>query len=338
MYKLLIRPLLFLLPPEAAHHLTLQLLKIFLKLPGMKSLVTSIYAVNHPKFSRTVFGLNFTNPVGLAAGFDKNAEYVDELACLGFGFIEIGTVTPLPQPGNEKPRLFRLPKDKALINRMGFNNDGAEKIAERLKKRKSNVIVGGNIGKNKSTPNENAEDDYVTCFDKLFDCVDYFTVNVSSPNTPGLRELQEKEALTKILTALQVRNNQKPQRKPILLKISPDLNQTQLDDIIEIVSNTKIDGIIATNTSISREGLVTDREEIASIGYGGLSGSPLRSRSASVIRYIAQKTQIPLIGVGGIMSATDGAEKINAGCILLQVYTGFIYEGPAIVKEICDNL
>jgi len=338
MFSLFIRPLLFLLPPESAHHFTLALLKLFLKLPVMKSIVKSFYNTNNPSLNRNVFGLAFPNPVGLAAGFDKNAEYIDELSCLGFGFIEIGTVTPLPQPGNEKPRLFRLPKDFAVINRMGFNNDGAAKIAERLKKRKSKIIVGGNIGKNKITPNENAADDYGKCFEALFDYVDYFVVNVSSPNTPGLRELQDKAPLMKILNTLQERNNQKKTRKPILLKIAPDLTEPQLDDIVEIVSTCKIDGIVATNTTISRENLQTSQDKAKALGAGGLSGAPLRKRATEVIRYLRQKTDIPIIGVGGIMNETDADEKLNAGATLMQVYTGFIYEGPSLICRICKHL
>ncbi len=340
MFKLLIRPLLFLLPAETAHHFTLGLLKIILMVPGKKAIFRWLYCVNENRLNKTIFGLNFPNPVGLAAGFDKNAEYIDELACLGFGFIEIGTVTPLPQPGNEQPRLFRLPKDNALINRMGFNNDGAEKIAQRLKQRKSKIIVGGNIGKNKQTPNEKAVNDYVKCFDILFDHVDYFVVNVSSPNTPGLRELQEKAPLLHILNTLQLRNNARPARKPVLLKIAPDLSQEQLNDILEIVQASKIDGIIATNTTISREELKTEKTALEKIGAGGLSGKPVKEKSTNVLQYLYENSnqQIPLIGVGGIFSPKDAKEKIEAGAALLQVYTGFIYEGPALVKKICNEL
>ncbi len=339
MFRLFIRPLLFLLPPEAAHHFTLAMLKIFLKLPMMKSLVRFLYNTgNNPSLNKNVFGLSFPNPVGLAAGFDKNAEYIDELSCLGFGFIEIGTVTPLPQPGNEKPRLFRLPKDRAVINRMGFNNDGIAKIVERLKKRKSKTIIGGNIGKNKITPNENAADDYMKCFEALFDHVDYFVVNVSSPNTPGLRELQEKAPLMKILHSLQHRSNQKQKRKPILLKIAPDLTNTQLDDIVEIVAETRIDGIVAANTTTIRENLSTSPEVVKAIGAGGLSGAPLRGKATDVIRYIRGKSGIPIIGVGGIMNAADAEEKLKAGASLVQVYTGFVYEGPSLAHFICKHL
>lgn len=338
MYKYLVRPLLFLLPAESAHHFALTMLKVCLKLPFMKALTSSVFSVRKSSLHRSIFGLSFPNPVGLAAGFDKNARYVDELSCLGFGFIEIGTVTPLPQPGNDKPRLFRLPKDGAVINRMGFNNDGVEKVAARLKNRKSNIIIGGNIGKNKITPNENAEDDYVKCFEALFAHVDYFAVNVSSPNTPGLRELQEKAPLLKILHALQARNNQKSNRKPILLKIAPDLTDAQLDDIIEIVTQTKIDGIIATNTTVSRDNLKTSGAVVDACGTGGLSGASLHARSTEVIRYLHQKARIPIIGVGGIMAAKDAEDKLKAGASLVQVYTGFIYEGPSLAGNICKHL
>ncbi len=333
MYKLLVRPLLFLLPPETAHNFTLKIFQLILKIPFAKSLFKAFYSPKNGS-PKNVFELTFPNHVGLAAGFDKNAKYIDELSCLGFGFIEIGTVTPLPQPGNDKPRLFRLSKDQALINRMGFNNDGANAIVARLKKRKSNIIIGGNIGKNKITPNENAADDYVKCFEKLFDYVDYFVVNVSSPNTPGLRELQDKGPLLEILNALQSKNNSKSKRKPILLKIAPDLSTEQLDDIIEITRESKIDGLVATNTTISRDHLKTDKSIIDSCGAGGLSGAPVNERASAVIKYLSSRTKLPIIGVGGIMTNHHAQEKINAGASLLQVYTGFIYEGPGIVKEI----
>ncbi len=340
MYALFIRPFLFLLNPETAHHFTLGLLKLVLKFPFAKLLFRSIFCTQDEMLKRNFFGLEFPNPVGLAAGFDKNALYIDELACLGFGFIEIGTVTPLPQPGNDKPRLFRLPADNALINRMGFNNDGVEKIAERLKKRKSNIIVGGNIGKNKATPNENAADDFVKCFEGLFECVDYFVVNVSSPNTPGLRELQDKEPLLKILNALQERNQHKQKRKPVLLKIAPDITIEQLDDILSIVLQSGIDGIIATNTTISRADLKTSSEKIQAIGNGGLSGKPVTKRSTEVLRYLSEKSnhKLPFIGVGGIFKTEDAQEKIKAGASLIQLYTGFIYEGPGLVKRCCESL
>lgn len=305
-------------------------------IPGMKSLWNKIYRVKDDKLVRQVFGIRFENPVGLAAGFDKNASMYNDLAYCGFGFIEVGTVTPKGQPGNDKPRLFRLREDEAIINRMGFNNDGVENAVENLKKRKTNIIIGGNIGKNKVTPNESATDDYVQSFNALYDYVDYFVVNVSSPNTPNLRELQEKEPLKQLLATLQDLNNTKPNRKPILLKIAPDLTDEQLDDIIEIVSEVKLDGVIATNTTISREGLKTSADKVEAIGAGGLSGKPVRSRSTEVIRYLADKSNkaFPIIGVGGIHSAADAIEKIDAGADLVQVYTGFIYEGPKLVRDI----
>jgi dihydroorotate dehydrogenase len=335
MYKLLIKPLFFLLSPEQAHYFAMNLFQFCCGIPGLKGLMRSIYQVKNEKLERSLFGLRFPNPVGLAAGFDKDARWVDALAVLGFGFVEIGTVTPLAQPGNDKPRLFRLPKDEALINRMGFNNLGARQAAERLKKKKTNIIIGGNIGKNKITPNENALDDYMICYNELFDVVDYFVVNVSSPNTPGLRELQDKEPLLKILNGLQTINLAKTNPKPILLKIAPDLSDAQLDDIIDIVKQSRIDGVIATNTTITRDNLETSKQEIAAIGNGGLSGKPVRERSTEVIRYLKQKSgnAFPVIGVGGIQTGDDAKEKLEAGADLVQVYTGFIYEGPAIAAR-----
>ncbi len=305
-------------------------------IPGMKALWNKLFRVKSDQLKRTVFGITFENPVGLAAGFDKNASMYNDLAYCGFGFIEIGTVTPQGQAGNEKPRLFRLTEDEGIINRMGFNNHGVENAVENLKKRKTNVIIGGNIGKNKVTPNESATDDYVKSFNALFDYVDYFVVNVSSPNTPNLRELQEKEPLTQLLATLQDLNAKKEVRKPILLKIAPDLTNEQLDDIIEIVGEVKLDGVIATNTTISREGLKTSQEKVDAIGAGGLSGKPVKSRSTEVVRYLAEKSNkaFPIIGVGGIHSAEDALEKLDAGADLVQLYTGFIYEGPKLVKEI----
>jgi dihydroorotate dehydrogenase len=336
MYKIFIRPILFRIDPEKVH----MLLVSFLQIPLISKILSVFYNRQNSKLHATAFGLNFRNRVGLAAGFDKNAEVVDQLADLGFGFVEIGTVTPKPQPGNEKPRIFRLPKDSALINRMGFNNHGAECIRERLVLKKSKILVGGNIGKNKITLNENAGQDYITCFEALFDVVDYFVVNVSSPNTPGLRELQEKAPLKKILTDLQERNEKKSSRKPILLKIAPDLENQQLDDIIEIVLSTGIDGLIATNTTISRDNLQTNQAEIDSIGEGGMSGKPLRDRSTEIIRYLAKKSagKITIIGVGGIHAPEDAIEKIKAGASLVQIYTGFIYEGPGLIKNINRKL
>lgn len=332
MYKSLIRKLLFLLPPETAHHYALKLSGF----PPAGKLLKKIYRFERPSLRREVFGLSFPNPVGLAAGFDKNAEYFAELADLGFGFVEIGTVTPRPQPGNPLPRLFRLPKDAALINRMGFNNDGAEAIAERLRRRRPGLLIGGNIGKNKSTPNQEALKDYEYCFERLYEAVDYFVVNVSSPNTPGLRELQEKEPLTRLLRHLQTLNRAKPRSKPLLLKIAPDLSATQLDDIIEIVRETGIAGVIATNTTVSRENLHTPAEQVAQLGEGGLSGRPLRQRSTEVIRYLRRKSggAFPIIGAGGIHSPEDALEKLQAGASLVQLYTGFVYEGPGLIRRI----
>lgn len=340
MYKLFIRPLLFLFPSERAHYLALGLLKATLKFPFTKAIFKKLYVSHNPNLERELFGLKFRNPVGLAAGFDKNAAYYNELSNLGFGFIEVGTVTPKPQDGNPKPRLFRLVEDEALINRMGFNNDGLDIMIEKLKGRRTDLIIGGNIGKNKVTPNENAINDYVSAFKGLHDYVDYFVVNVSSPNTPNLRALQDKEPLTKLLTTLKTLNETYENPKPILLKIAPDVNEPQLDDIIEIVSSVGIDGIVATNTTISRDGLKTSNQKIESIGNGGLSGKPVRNRSTEVIKYINQKTngKLPIIAVGGIFTAKDAKEKLDAGASLVQVYSGFIYEGPAMVKKICKGL
>lgn len=335
MYNNVIKPILFLLSPEKAHGFSMSNLKILLKIPGAKRIFYSSSNYSS-KLEKEVFGLKFPNPVGLAAGFDKNAEYLHELPKLGFGFIEIGTVTPLPQDGNEKPRLFRLPIDNALINRMGFNNHGVDIVMERLKNRQKHVIVGGNIGKNKVTPNEKAVDDYIICFEKLFDFVDYFVVNVSSPNTPNLRALQDKEPLMHILSELMKINYTKPKSKPILLKIAPDLTDDQLLDIIEIVETTKIAGIIATNTTISRQRLKTQQADLEKIGAGGLSGKPLSNRSTEVIRFLKEKSNnaFPIIGVGGIHSEQDAIDKLNAGADLLQIYTGFIYEGPGLISRI----
>ncbi|MEY4384178.1 MAG: hypothetical protein RI995_1720 [Bacteroidota bacterium] len=334
MYHFLIKPLLFLFQPESAHYLVADVLKFLMKIPGMKSLFRAMYSIKNSKLERVVFGIKFPNPVGLAAGFDKNALLIDEFAELGFGFIEIGTVTPKPQEGNPKPRLFRLVKDEAIINRMGFNNDGLEVIKDRLLKRKSQVIVGGNLGKNKVTPNEEADEDYKKGFEALFDVVDYFVVNVSSPNTPNLRALQEKEPLKKLLSSLQALNAMKKSPKPILLKIAPDLSNDQLDDVIEIVLETNLAGVIATNTTLNREGLVSAKELIEQVG--GLSGKPLKSRSTEVISYLHQKSKgkFPIIGVGGIYSAEDALEKLAAGASLVQLYSGFIYEGPGLIKKI----
>ncbi len=336
MYNLL-KPFLFLFQPEKAHHLTIVLARIGFNIPIIGWLLKNYYKVEDKSLERNLFGLTFKNPVGLAAGFDKDGKYFRLMSHLGFGFIELGTVTPKPQIGNPQPRLFRLKGDEAIINRMGFNNEGVEALVERLKKGKpKNLIVGGNIGKNKVTPNENASDDYTYAFEQLFPFVDYFVVNVSSPNTPNLRDLQEKEPLTKLLSLLQDLNQQKTQPKPILLKIAPDLTDTQLDDIIDIVAATKIDGVIATNTTISRSDLKESDASIKTIGNGGLSGQPLTNRATEVIRYLHQKSngQLTIIGVGGIASAKDAKEKLAAGASLVQIYTGLIYEGPALVRKI----
>ena len=332
MYKSLVRRIFFLFDAEKVHHFTFSLLKLLFKIPLVSNIVKASQFVKNVKLERNLFGITFKNPVGLAAGFDKNAVLFDELSNYGFGFIEIGTVTPKPQGGNPKKRIFRLIKDKAIINRMGFNNDGVEAVVKRLKTKKTNILIGGNIGKNKITPNNRAVDDYLICFNALFDVVDYFVVNVSSPNTPNLRDLQEKEPLTKLLNRLQAENHLKVKRKPILLKIAPDLTDSQLMDIIDIVKITKIDGVIATNTTISREGLYSKYKNET----GGLSGMPLTKRSTEVIRFLAEESNkaFPIIGVGGIHSAQDALEKLNAGADLIQLYTGFIYEGPSLVKKI----
>jgi dihydroorotate dehydrogenase len=369
MYKLL-RSVLFLFSPEWVHYFSMNCLKLLNRI-GLKKLVVVLFRPGSLTGSKwTMLGIQFKNPVGLGAGFDKNARYLSELESLGFGFVEIGTVTPLAQGGNDKPRLFRLKEDQALINRMGFNNDGVKVVAERLRQwslvnsqtkntytphaitgneatisgyeERSNhrVIIGGNIGKNKATPNEEAWKDYEICFKELHPYVDYFVVNVSSPNTPGLRELQEKESLRKILMHLQMINNGKARSKPILLKIAPDLTQEQIDDVIDLALEIKLDGLVATNTTISREHLVTNREKIQQIGAGGLSGVPLRQRSTEIVRYICQKTngEIPVIASGGIFTGGDAKEKLEAGAALVQVWTGFIYEGPGIVKNICKEI
>ena len=335
MYKLFIRPLLFSLDPEKAHHFTFRYLKLIHKIPFVSSLIRAIYQVEHPSLHREVFGLHFKNPVGLAAGLDKDATLYQELSNLGFGFIEIGTITPKPQLGNPKKRLFRLIDDKGIINRMGFNNEGVAAAVERLKKNKS-VLIGGNIGKNKATPNEEAVNDYLICFEQLFDYVDYFVVNVSSPNTPNLRSLQEKEPLKQLLNTLQDKNSTKKEPKPILLKIAPDLTDEQLLDIIEIVKETHIAGVIATNTTINRDGLQSDNKKET----GGLSGKPLGKRATEVIRFLSEKSgkAFPIIGVGGIFSEEDALEKLGAGASLVQLYTGFIYEGAGLIKRINKKL
>lgn len=351
MYQLL-RSVLFLFPAETAHHISMTILRAACSISFLRKWISDRF--NYPQtFSFNAFGLTFKNPVGLGAGFDKNALYLRELEALGFGFVEIGTVTPKPQAGNDKPRLFRLPKDKALINRMGFNNQGVEVISARLKDwhhraqnssqkkgAKDAMLVGGNIGKNKVTPNEEAWRDYEICFNALHPYVDFFVVNVSSPNTPGLRELQEKDSLRKILVHLQQLNVQKEIQRPILLKIAPDLTWEQIDDVIDLAKEIRLDGLVATNTTISRDNLVTDTDEVNRIGMGGLSGLPLKQRATEVIRYIHEKTSggIPIIGSGGIFTGEDAREKISAGATLVEVWTGFIYEGPSITKSICKSL
>lgn len=331
MYKLLIRPILFWFDPEEVHYFSFSFIQFIAKIPFVPSILKSIYEVKDTRLEREVFGLKFKNPVGLAAGFDKDAKCYRELSNFGFGFIEIGTVTPKPQAGNPKKRLFRLKEDCAIINRMGFNNDGVNAAVNRLKKN-NGILIGGNIGKNKITSNENAIDDYLTCFDALFDYVDYFVVNVSSPNTPNLRELQEKKPLTELLSKLEKRNSEHETKKPILLKIAPDLTNEQLLDIIDIITITKIAGVIATNTTLSRDNLQSENKSET----GGLSGKPLTHRSTEIIRFLSEKSNkaFPIIGVGGIHSAEDALEKLEAGASLVQLYTGFIYEGPKLVKDI----
>jgi dihydroorotate dehydrogenase len=335
-----IRFILFLFSPEKAHKISVTLIKIILRIPLLRLLLAK--EVVHEKLAVNLFGLTFKNPVGLAAGFDKDAQFFNEMGALGFGFVEVGTVTPLPQEGNPKPRLFRLKSDAAIINRMGFNNEGVTAVAKRLAKRKmsDNLIIGGNIGKNKWTPNEKANDDYIKVFKELYPYVDYFAVNVSSPNTENLRALQDKEPLMKLLGELKRLNIELQRPKPILLKIAPDLSNDQLDDIVEIALSLPLDGIIATNTTISRQGLITSPEVVSEIGAGGLSGKPLTKRSTEVIRYLNQKLggSIPIIGVGGIHSTEDALEKLAAGASLIQLYTGFIYEGASLIADINNEL
>jgi dihydroorotate dehydrogenase len=363
MYKI-IRSILFLFDPEWVHYFSMNSLHFLCKIPFVKKIISNQFLPANKYVQKQFAGIDFKNPVGLGAGFDKNARYLHELEALGFGFVEIGTVTPKPQTGNDKPRLFRLPEDKALINRMGFNNDGVEAIAERLRQwsminrpssyeknvppenhspfttPQSKLIVGGNIGKNKITPNEDAWMDYEICFKGLHPYVDYFVVNVSSPNTPGLRALQEKESLRKILTNLQTINKEQKIPKPILLKIAPDLSKIEIDDVIDLAMEIKLDGLVATNTTIDRSQLQTPKSKLETIGAGGLSGLPVKKRSAEIVEYISTKTngQIPIIASGGIFSAADATEKLKAGASLVQVWTGFVYEGPAIVKKICNGL
>lgn len=341
MYHLL-RKFLFLFSPEGVHYFSMNAFKMLCNIPLVNTLIKKSFQPSQDKLASHQFGLLFKNPVGLGAGFDKNARYLNELEHLGFGFVEIGTVTPLPQAGNEKPRLFRLPEDKALINRMGFNNEGVKIVAERLAKWQagnSQLIIGGNIGKNKITPNEDAWKDYEICFKELHPYVHYFVVNVSSPNTPGLRELQEKDSLRKILLHLQMINNAKATAKPILLKIAPDLTLQQVDDVIDLALEIKLDGLVVSNTTISREELSDASKTLSEkIGAGGLSGMPVRKKNTDLVKYIADKTnkEVPIIASGGIFTGQDAQEKIDAGAVLVQVWTGFIYEGPSIVKKICN--
>ncbi|MDR0969377.1 MAG: quinone-dependent dihydroorotate dehydrogenase [Lentimicrobiaceae bacterium] len=342
MYKHLIRPVFFKFNAEFAHHFTVSCLRIGFAIPGIKNLVGSFFKIKDPNktLERTVFGLTFKNPVGIAAGFDKNARVFNHLSAFGFSHVEIGTVTPKGQSGNPKPRLFRMIQDEGIINRMGFNNKGVENAVKNLKKRKTIIVIGGNIGKNTATPNEEALNDYIECFEALFDYVDYFVVNVSCPNVTNLRQLQDQDSLLNMLNRLQTLNNAKPKRKPILLKISPDLNNEQLDEVIEIINISKIDGVVATNTTTTRNTLNKNRIFAEQIGNGGLSGKPLAKRSTEIIRYLAQKSNkaFPIIGVGGIFTAEDAIEKLEAGADLVQVFTGFIYEGPAIAKKINQEL
>ncbi|MCD6091645.1 MAG: quinone-dependent dihydroorotate dehydrogenase [Bacteroidales bacterium] len=336
MYKTIIRPVLFWFYAEDVHHFVRFCLRLFFIIPGSKYLAKKLFLVQDKRLEREIFGLKFSNPVGIAAGFDKDATMFNELSYLGFGHIEIGTVTPIGQPGNPKPRLFRLPKDNALINRMGFNNGGVLAAAENLKKRKTKAIIGANLGKNTLTPNENAVDDYVAVFDGLYEVADYFVVNISCPNISDLHELQDQEHLEAILNAVMERNKTKPKLKPVLLKVSPDLNDAQLDEVITVIEKTKIHGLIATNTSVSREGLITDKEKVKAFANGGLSGKPLNKRSTEVIQYLHKNSKgaFPIIAVGGILTAEDAIEKLEAGASLVQVYTGFIYEGPFLAKRI----
>jgi dihydroorotate dehydrogenase len=339
-YKLLVRPLLFSFDPEWVHYFTLNTLKLLNKIPFSSWLFRKIYSYQNSSLEKELFGIKFKNPVGLAAGFDKNGKYIKEMSNLGFGFIEIGTITPKPQPGNPKKRLFRVQNDLAIINRLGINNDGNILCAERLKKNNSDVVIGGNIGKNTTTSNEKADTDYIQNFKILHQYVDYFVLNVSCPNVSNFTKLQDVEFLKKLIPQLKKINSTKPKKKPILIKISPDLNQDQLDETIDLILSENLDGIIATNTTTSRNNLKTNKSKIEKIGNGGLSGEPLKNKSTEVIRYISKKTNgnLPIIGVGGIMNPKDALDKIKAGADLIQLYTGFIYEGPSIVKKINQYL
>lgn len=340
MYKLLVRPLLFSFDPEWVHYFTLNALRLLNKIPFSSWLFRKIYSYQNSSLEKELFGIKFKNPVGLAAGFDKNGKYIKEMSNLGFGFIEIGTITPKPQPGNPKKRLFRVQNDLAIINRLGINNDGNILCAERLKKNNSDVVIGGNIGKNTTTSNEKADTDYIQNFKILHQYVDYFVLNVSCPNVRNFTKLQDVEFLKKLIPQLKKINSTKPKKKPILIKISPDLNQDQLDETIDLILSENLDGIIATNTTTSRNNLKTSKSKIEKIGNGGLSGEPLKNKSTEVIRYISKKTNgnLPIIGVGGIMNPKDALDKIKAGADLIQLYTGFIYEGPSIVKKINQYL
>ena len=336
MYKLLLRPIFFSFDPEKIHHFTFSLIKFTSKIPGFKSIYRSLYVVDDSRLERKLFGLTFKNPVGLAAGFDKNAVLYNELANFGFGFIEIGTVTPKGQAGNPKKRLFRLKDDKGIINRMGFNNEGLESAIEQLKKNKGKLIIGGNIGKNTNTKPADYTADYLTCFNALHPYVDYFVLNVSCPNVGSHAKLNDKDYLEELIGAVQKANNTFEKQKPILLKIAPDLNTTQLDEIIELVKTTNLEGVIASNTSTDRSGLKASEEQLEAIGNGGLSGQPIKDKSTKVIKYLSEKSNkaFPIIGVGGIHSSEDAIEKLDAGADLIQIYTGFVYEGPSLIKAI----
>ena len=337
LYKSIIKPIFFSFDPEKIHHVVFSLIKNIAKIPGVSAINRAVFKVKSPQLEREVFGLKFSNPVGLAAGFDKDAKLFNELADYGFGFIEIGTLTPKGQPGNAQPRLFRLPEDNALINRMGFNNEGVEAAIERLKNRKTNIVIGGNIGKNTGTEPDKSDDDYIKVFEALFDYVDYFVVNVSCPNVGNLTKLQEKEPLMQLMEKISNINQSKSNPKPLLLKIAPDLSEPELDDVIDIIKSLKLDGVVAANTSVNREGLKTNNNRLDQIGWpGGLSGRPVGNRSTNVISYLYKNLgdDYPIIGVGGIHSEKDALEKLKAGAKLVQVYTGFIYEGPGLVNRI----
>lgn len=337
LYKAIIKPIFFSFDPERIHHIVFKWIKVLNKVPGFSGISRSMFQVNDPKLEREVFGLKFPNPVGLAAGFDKDAKLFDELANLGFGFVEIGTLTPKGQSGNAQPRMFRVPEDSGLINRMGFNNEGVSAAVERLKERKTKIIIGGNIGKNTGTPADKTDDDYLAVFEELYDHVDYFVVNVSCPNVGNLTKLQEKEPLMQLMEKVSNRNKSKGRPKPLLLKIAPDLSEQELDDVIDIIKSLKLDGVVAANTSVNREGLKTSKERLEEIGWpGGLSGKPVGDRSTKVISYLYKNLgdDYPIIGVGGIHSEKDALEKLDAGAKLVQVYTGFIYEGPGLIKRI----